>query len=447
MARQNRRILGFGELGRRLAVAFVGVALAAIAVNSVVSAETLDSDIRRVAGQPVAKAVALSSAAAYQGIGWRRTDLIPVFELAAGAGAGVQLRDATGRVVARSPGFARLPATQEHRLPVIKGRRRVGQVLVRFGSRGLGGLASTLEARRWRSRIIAAVIAALIALIVSVIVARLVTGPLEVMLTALRARGAGDRNVRIKKVRGVGVQRELLEGFNKSTDALDERDRLQRNLVADVAHEVRTPVAILQAGHEAILDGVSEPTPENLGSLRDEVLRLARMIDDLQRLSAAEAAALQLDLAPCDLGVIAAEAADSLSDSFRAAEIDLVRRLSAVPVRCDYDRIREVVTNLLANALKFTPAGGGVVLETEQDEGYHLARLRVSDTGKGISAQELPRVTERFFRSNSSAEMAAGSGIGLTIVEELVRAHHGELEISSAVGAGTQVTVTLPVSG
>lgn len=446
MARQNRRILGCGELGRRLAVAFVGVALAAIAVNSILSAETLDSDIKRVARQPLAKAVAFSAAAAYQGIGWRRADLIPVFELAGIAGAGVQVGDAAGRVVASSPGFARLPVTQERRLPVIKGRQRVGQVQVRFGSRSLGGLASSLEARRWRSRMIAAAIAALIALIVSVVVAHLVSAPLEQMLSAMRARGAGDRSVRIKKVHGVGVQRELLEGFNRSTDALDERDRLQRNLIADVAHEVRTPVAILQAGHEAILDGVSEPTPENLGSLRDEVLRLGRMIDDLQRLSAAEAAALQLNLAPGDLGAIAAQAADSLSESFRVADIDFVQRLSKTPVRCDHDRVREVVTNLLTNALKFTPAGGRVVLETERDGGQ-LARLRVSDTGKGISAQELPRVTERFFRSKSLEEMAAGSGIGLTIVEQLVSAHHGELEISSEVGAGTQVTVTLPVAG
>ena len=296
---------------------------------------------------------------------------------------------------------------------------------------------------RWRARFIAAGIAALIALVVSLVMARTITGPLELLLEAARARGAGARSVRIKKVRGVGVVRELLESFNQSTNALDQQDRLQRNLVADVAHELRTPVAILQASHEAMLDGVTDPTPQNLGSLRDEVLRLARMVDDLQRLAAAEAAALQLTLAPHDLAVIAAEAAESLRGAYGAAEVDLVQRLPEVHVACDADRMREVISNLLTNALKFTPPGGSVRLETGSGEDG-LARLRISDTGIGIPPDELPHVTERFFRGLRSSEMAAGSGIGLTIVAELVQAHGGELEIASEPGKGTQVTLAFP---
>ncbi len=242
-----------------------------------------------------------------------------------------------------------------------------------------------------------------------------------------------------------GVLRELSVALNESSDAIDQRDRLQKNLVANIAHELRTPVAILQASHEAMLDGVTQPTTENLWSLRDEVLRLARMIEDLQRLAAAEAAALQLKVAPQDLAEVAADAAASLTDSFGAAEVSLTRKLSSVWVLCDPDRMREVIVNLLTNALKFTPADGTVTLETGSgDRG--MAQLKVSDTGIGIPADELPRVTERFFRGQRSAQMATGSGIGLTIVAELVRPQHGDLNITSEQGRGTQAKVCVPLA-
>ena len=144
------------------------------------------------------------------------------------------------------------------------------------------------------------------------------------------------------------------------------QDQVRRNLVADVAHELRTPIAVLQAGHEAMLDGVAGPTPEHLVSLRDEVLRLARMVDDLQRLASAEAAALQLTLVPSDLAAAAVVAADSLADSSRRRHHP-ERRLSEVMVLCDPLRMHEIATNLLTNAMKFTPAGGTVLLETGPD--------------------------------------------------------------------------------
>jgi len=143
---------------------------------------------------------------------------------------------------------------------------------------------------------------------------------------------------------------------------------VRRNLVADVAHELRTPIAVLQAGHEAMLDGLTKPTSANLTSLRAEVLRLARMVDDLQRLASAEAAALQLRLVARDLALAADTVADSLADALDAAGLVLERRLSEVHVRCDPLRIHEVTTNLQTNAMKFTPAGGWVVLETGPDD-------------------------------------------------------------------------------
>jgi signal transduction histidine kinase len=445
-----RRVAVIGQLGGRLALAFVAVALAAIAVNALIFAAIFGSDVGSdVAHQEksLTGAAALTAGAAYRGDGWAHAELAPVFAFANFAGTAVQVRDDSGRLIGSSRRFAAFSSEHARTQPVIVRGRRVGRVAVRFSSRAIGVMVRGFGARTWHSRLIAAGIAALIALVVSLVVARAITRPLEQVVAAVRARGAGRRFVRIDRVRGVGVLRELLESFNQASRALDEHDRLQRNLVADVAHELRTPVAVLQASHEAMIDGVTEPTPENLESLREEVLRLARMVDDLQRLAAAESAALQLRLVPCDLSAVGAAAAGKLRDTFAAAGVSLEQRLTEVMVRCDAARMREVVSNLLTNALKFTPPGGLVVLDSGPVDGTGLARVRVTDTGIGIPANELPHVTERFFRGARSHEMAAGSGIGLTIVDELVRAHSGELVIVSDPDTGTRVSILLPEAG
>ena len=429
-------------------LAFVAVALAAIAVLALVGAATTATDITRLtSGQEhrLAVAVAVAGGATYRHGGWSSDNLMPVFQLVARDRAGAQMRNAAGRVVRSSPGFGALARTNQLTEPIAAHGGRVGTATIRFGGAGLAGVPRAFEATRWRARLIAAGIAALIAILVSLVMARTITGPLELMLEAVRARGAGGRSVRIKRVRGVGVVRELLESFNHSSNAIDKQDRLRRNLVADVAHELRTPVAVLQASHEAMLDGVTDLTPENLRSQHEEVLRLARMVEDLQRLAAAEAAALQLTLAPHDLAAIAADAADGLRGAYGAAEVDLAQHLPEAYVACDADRMRDVISNLLTNALKFTPPGGSVRLETGAREDG-IAGLRISDTGIGIPPDELPRVTERFFRGQRSNQMAGGTGIGLTIVAELVRAQSGELEIASEPDQGTRVTVTFPAA-
>jgi two-component system, OmpR family, sensor histidine kinase BaeS len=446
----NSRIAGIGKLGRRLVLAFVMVALAAITITVVISEQSVGTDITWVAQQQersLTRAAALTAGAADQGIGWDRANLNPVLDLARRAGAAVLVRDSRGHLIAASKGFSSFPASSQQTRTVTMRGQPVGMVFVRFGSQGLGALARNFEAERWRSRIVAAIIAALLALIVSLIAAWQITRPLDRMLATARSRATGDRTARVAPVGGVGVIGELLDAFNESADFIDRQERVRRNLVSNVAHELRTPVAILVAGHEAMLDGITEPTAENLGSLQDEVLRLARKVEDLQALASAEAAVLQMKLYPHDLAVIAEDAAASLYDSYERRGVRLAARLQQVCVACDRTRMREVIVNLLTNALKFTPAGGTVLLETSRaDEctDKEEATLRVTDTGVGIPAEELSRVTERFFRGHNSAQMADGSGIGLTIVSELISAHHGDLKIVSDPGQGTQVTVSLP---
>jgi signal transduction histidine kinase len=436
-----------GQLGLRLALAFVGVALAAVIASILLGTVTTNRDIAElIRGQhrDLARAAADAAAAAYQRGHWEPADLRPLLDVVVPAGTAVQVRDLGGQPIKTSRNFGAL-AGPGISAPVVAEGGQVGTVTVKFADTGLGQTITRFQAQRWPSRITAAGVAAVIALVVALFVSRRITAPVESLIETARARARGQPGSRAGDVRGLGEIQELAEAFDEMADAREEQDQLRRNLVADVAHELRTPIAVLQAGHEAMLDGLTEPTSANLTSLRDEVLRLARMVGDLQRLASAEAAALQLTLVPRDLAAAVTTAADSLADAFESAGLTLERQLTVVQVRCDPLRIHEVTTNLLTNAMKFTPAGGRVIVETGQheDQDSCLAVLRVTDTGIGIPAGELPLVTQRFFRGQQSSGIA-GSGIGLTIVAELVRAHHGTMSITSEPGSGTQVTIRLP---
>jgi len=257
-----------------------------------------------------------------------------------------------------------------------------------------------------------------------------------------RAMASGDRSARAGEIKAPGELRELAAAFDQMADTLDYEDKIRRDLVASVAHELRTPVAVLQAGHEALLDGVTEPTPDELGSLRDEVLRLARMVDALQTMAAADAAILQLTRERRDLAEIAGSAADSLARRFEMAEVVLDRQLVPAPVLADERWMHQVVTNLLGNALKFTPAGGTVTIRTRRDGPHGV--LEVQDTGVGIPADELPHIFDRFWRGQAAAQ-TSGSGIGLAVAAELTRAHGGTLTAASRPGEGTRLTLTLPL--
>src|ERR1035441_2076877 len=436
---------GAGPVALRLALAFVGVALAAVALLAGRTAAFVAADVSRLVTRQQAdmtRAVAVAAGAAWDSSdSWTGADLSPILDLAARVGADVQVRDRAGTVVSSSPGFPGMSAARERREAVDVRGERAGLVTVRFSGSGLGGADEALRADLWRAIAGAAGLAALLALLVALAVSRRITSPVARLIPVAEAMGGGDRQVRAGDVRGPAELRDLAIAFDQMAESLARQEKVRRNLVADVAHELRTPVAVLQAGHEALLDGITEPTPGQLASLRDEVLRLARMVDDLQRLASAEAAALQLTLIGCDLADIAATPAARLPAAFRAAGVRLQRRLSDVQVTGDPGRLDEVITNLLTNALKFTPAGGSVLLEAGPHE--LQARLQVSDTGAGIAPDELPHIFDRFYRGQHAAGIA-GSGIGLTVVTELVHAHHGQLNVTSTPGRGTQITVALP---
>jgi len=449
MARQfNRR---YGRLGLQLALAFVLVAVGAVVAANMIASMTVYGDTRQVVVRQEASethVAALDAAATFPSSGsarreravWARS-LTPLIALADRSGTSLRVSDAAGRTVRSSPGYAGLAPGPTNRAPVLVHGRRVGLVTLKFNNRGVGAFVRGFETQTWQTRLGAAGIGALFALVVAFFLAPLIAAPVDRLIWAARARGSGLTDARVGRIRGFRDIHQLAATFDEMADNLDQQDRLRRDFVAYITHELRTPIAVLRASSEAMLDDISELKPGQVASLKDETVRLGHMVDDLQRLASAEAAAVQLTLAPHDLADLAANVAGSLTGIFDQAGVHLEQRLEHVHALSDWSRMREVVANLLTNAVKYTPAGGMVVLETESSGS--MALLRVSDSGVGIAPEELPHVAERFYRGHAAAEVS-GSGIGLAIVDEIVRGHHGMLDIASEPGEGTQVTVGLP---
>jgi two-component system sensor histidine kinase BaeS len=435
-----------GTLGLRLALAFLGVALTAVALLAGLTAAFAAADVSSLANRQLIelnRAIAVAAGAAWgRSDSWSSASLDPILDLAARTGTVVQIRDQDGHVVAASRRFAATTGPQVS-TPVVSEGQRVGMAAARSTGSGLSGADRGLETDVLRAIAGAAGLAALLALLTGLAVARRITRPVTWLIGVTRAMAAGDRTARAGEIRAASELRELAAAFDQMAATLDRQEQIRRNLVADVAHELRTPIAVLQAGHEALLDGIAEPTPAELASLRDEVLRLARMVNDLQSLAAADAAALNLARRRCDLAELAMAAADSLARRFEAEGITLERQLSPVPVLADAHWLHQVITNLLTNALKFTPEGGRVTIRASQLGPD--AVLQVTDTGVGVDAEDLPRIFDRFWRGRN-ASGTSGSGIGLAVAAELAQAHGGELIATSQPGQGTQLTLTLPAA-
>jgi len=439
---------GQRPVGLRLALAFVAVAVLAVALVAVLAVLFTDKDIAVLVQQrrdDLIRSLAADAISTYNTgqPGWTDVYLSPALELAGGDGAQAAIFDAHGKLVTstlpRSGGTAGLD-----RRPLILDGRRIGTLLVRFTGQGVGASANNLRVSLIRAVIGAAGLAAVLALLVALVVSRRITRPVIRLIESARAMGRGDRQARVGEVPGAPAElRELAVTFDQMADTLAAQEQLRRDLAADLAHELRTPVAVLQANTEALLDGVLAHTPEQTASLHEEVLRLGRMVEDLQTLAAAEAAALQLSLRPCDLAQIAAAAAEDWETSFAAARINFQRELEPAPVLADPGRLHQVIGNLLSNALKFTPADGRIEMLLSQADGQ--ARLEVRDTGPGISPEDQPHVFDRLWRG-AQATQITGSGIGLAVAAELTRAHQGTIELTSELGIGSQFTLTLPLA-
>jgi len=264
--------------------------------------------------------------------------------------------------------------------------------------------------------------------------------PMGDLMEAADRVAAGDYAVRVDE-RGPGEMRRLARSFNAMTERLLASERQRRDLLADVAHELRTPLSVIQGNAEGILDGLYPPDHAHLEPVVEEIRVMSRLLDDLQTLSTAEAGALRLHREPADPADLAREAVAAFRSTAEAAGVRVELRVTAGLPELDVDpvRIGQVISNLLRNALQHTPRGGSVVVAADEAEGGAVA-FSVEDTGTGIAPDALPRVFDRFVKAADSG----GAGLGLAIARSLVEAHGGEISASSRPGVGTTLRFVLP---
>ncbi|WP_149204957.1 sensor histidine kinase [Actinotalea subterranea] len=291
-------------------------------------------------------------------------------------------------------------------------------------------------------------VATIVALVVSLVLARRIGASLSGLTAAAREVSGGRYAGRVPPP-GMGRElAELVAAFNEMAGRLEASEDLRRRLLADVAHELRTPVATLTAHLEGIEDGVTELGPQTFEVLRAQGARLTRLAEDLAAVTRAESGELTLAPRPTDPGDLVRLACLAACDRAAAAGVELtVDASQGLPrVLADPERMAQVLGNLVDNALRHTPPGGHVVLGATAGAGAVV--LSVSDTGEGIAAEHLPHVFERFYRADSARDRASGgSGVGLAIVKALVEAHDGRVEARSAgAGSGARFLVTLPVA-
>jgi len=273
---------------------------------------------------------------------------------------------------------------------------------------------------------------------------RRVGRPMEEILNGIDAVSRGDLRIRLDES-GRGPFGTVMRSFNHMTAELERSEQQRRNMTADIAHELRNPLHIIQGNLEGMLDNVYEPTPENIGATLEETRLLARLVSDLQTLSLAESGQLPLHLTSFSMADLLADVVTSFSSS--ASEQGVV--LSAeggegVEIRADYDRLDQVLSNLVSNALRHTPRGGTIHLSAAKEvDGVTIA---VQDSGEGILPEDLPYIFDRFWKSDRARTRdGSGSGLGLAIARQLVRAHGGSINAASRVGMGTRFIIKLPL--
>jgi two-component system OmpR family sensor kinase/two-component system sensor histidine kinase BaeS len=270
---------------------------------------------------------------------------------------------------------------------------------------------------------------------------RHVAMPIGGVMEGVERVAGGDYGHRVIE-RGPPPVRALARAFNAMTARLQNNDRLRRDLMADVAHELRTPLTVMQGTLEGLLDGVYPRDDARLQQLLEETHVLSRLVEDLRTLALSEGGALVLQKEPIDVADLARDAVAAFERDAASRGVTLVVEApeSLAPIPIDPVRVREVIANVLSNALRHTPANGSVHVRVTASSS--AVAVAVQDTGSGMTADELAHAFDRFYRGSESR----GTGLGLTIAKSLVAAHGGEITASSERGQGTTIVVTLPKS-
>jgi len=286
-------------------------------------------------------------------------------------------------------------------------------------------------------------------LIVGALLNRRLNAPLQRLAVAARAIAAGDLGQRVETAGSIEVA-QVGQAFNEMTAALQEAEVLRQNMVADVAHELRTPLSVLQGNLWAILNGAYPLEKAEIARLYDETRLLSRLVEDLRELALADAGQLDLNVRPTDVAQVIRHTVDNFALAAEAQEVDLSAQLpnDVPPAQADPDRVAQVLRNLLVNALRHTQSGGAVTVEALARNG--VLEIAVVDTGEGIAPIDLPHVFERFWRADPArtrgdgeTPLGSGTGLGLAVAESLVEAQGGRIWAESALGEGSVFRFTL----
>ena len=297
------------------------------------------------------------------------------------------------------------------------------------------------------SLVTAVLAASFVALIVSLIFSQSILAPVSVMMNASRRIAEGHYEERVQS-HGTDELNQLARSFNQMAEQLEQVENMRRRLIGDVAHELRTPLTAIKGSAEGLMDGVLPASMETYQQIQAEAERLSRLVDDLQELSRVESRAVQLDIHPVDSTAIIQTVTKRLQYQFDEKRVTLTSSLPLEPIliQADEDRIIQVLTNLIGNALQYTPELGSVTVSIERNKNDALISVR--DTGFGIPAGLLTHIFDRFYRVDKSrSRVRGGSGIGLTIAKHLVEAHGGKIWAESAgENKGSVFVFTLPLA-
>lgn len=284
-----------------------------------------------------------------------------------------------------------------------------------------------------------------IALVLGLLMAKRLSKPIMNVIDTAEMISKGNYSEKIQIKSDIKEIDKLATTINNLGTSLCEQEKLRQRLTRDISHELRTPLSTLQSHMEALIDGVWEPTTERLTSCHEEILRLKRLVGDLEKLAEYEGENLILNKTKFNIGEVVNKIVVNFEKQFLDKEVKLLFNRKDIVIYADKDKIIQVIVNLISNALKYTDKGGKVEVSLLEDSQF--VKLSVRDTGIGISELDLQYIFERFYRADESRnKMTGGAGIGLTITKSIIEAHNGSIAVESKVMQGSEFVIKIPHS-
>ncbi|HET9906971.1 MAG TPA: ATP-binding protein [Anaerolineales bacterium] len=447
------------SISSKLILAFLSIGLVSVLIIAVTAVWSTRTEFIRFLTDQTQTDIVTQLSDYHRSYGsWERVESIFVYNDHGqpGMGPGPQLRrqpfaltNANGRVIIPNGPFRRgeslSAATLESGIPLMQDGELIGYLIPMRGQ--FEGAPRELEFIQRINRLLlyGAFIGAVIALVLGVFLSRTLTRPIRELTQATHAVSEGDLSQQVP-VRSNDELGELAQAFNRMSSELSRSVNTRKQMTADIAHELRTPLSLILGHAEAVHDGVLPPTRENFEIIREEATRLEHLVNDLRILSLADAGELTIHLQTIEPERLLQEVASLYQYETQRKNITLALDISSdlPPIEVDPGRITQVLTNILDNALRHSPEGGQIALSAGQSNDW--VELSVQDSGPGLRAEDVDRIFDRFYRTDSARQRNdGGSGLGLAIARSIVQAHGGQLSAQSEEGKGLNVILKLPV--